>query len=302
MINLVIDSENEKGYDPLIKSCQYALRKIDDLNIILVGKKELIGILPQGIEYREIQDHENSTTEAARLAKERQNPFLSFGDTSKACYSFIPRNRISKYMPSIICTIPSVTEKDAYNLMTDVGIIMDIDKPEQWVNMTLYSIAIANIRLGIENPSIGFIGTGEENSSKKVPKLLWEQREQVYSILKKIKNINLIEGFYEGDTIFNQVGAIELVPGYPGNVLLKTAEKVAKETMKKAGLEASVSEFNPELLGAMPIGPTKIPFAIGHRNSSMEKIIAGILAAHSYAKQHDAINQRYEENCKSIAA
>lgn len=328
---IVIDSENETGIEALIQGCNIALEKTNsDFEIDLFipfsktnstnDKNKKINLYPTRLTTK----GKTTTNAAARHAKDNSLPFLSFGDTKKAYQAFAARVRIKpkpismKVRPVIACFTPT---NKGYNILTDAGAITE---PITWkrtiINMILYAISLANIKLNVEKPTIGFLGIGEEISENKITQNLWKLVDPIYSVFEKNNDIRLNPNFYEPDAYLEGHGNIIIADGFVGNTNLKCLETAANKSIKTykekiikkislteeqkteiKRLEKEVLVYNPEFLGAMPCGPTHLPFYIGHRNSSMGKIAAGIIFSCVHNKHHKAINNRFIELFKSYA-
>ena len=183
--------------------------------------------------------------------------------------------------PSIATTIPNI--KGA-TVLLDSGAKVDA-KPEQMVQGAIMGSIFAELILGIDNPRVGLLNIGEEETKGN------EQALATYPLLKAEKNINFI-GNVEGRDI--NAGTVDVVvcDGFVGNVVLKTLEGLAlaimtllKGTVFNTGLTTKLGALlmKPALTklfkkidaseyGGAPLLGVEAPFIICHGSSKAKSI------------------------------
>jgi len=183
--------------------------------------------------------------------------------------------------PSIATTIPNI--KGA-TVLLDSGAKVDA-KPEQMVQGAIMGSIFAELILGIDNPRVGLLNIGEEETKGN------EQALATYPLLKAEKNINFI-GNVEGRDI--NAGTVDVVvcDGFVGNVVLKTLEGLAlaimtllKDTVFNTGLTTKLGALlmKPALTklfkkidaseyGGAPLLGVEAPFIICHGSSKAKSI------------------------------
>ena len=195
--------------------------------------------------------------------------------------------------PTIAAPIPN--EKSGFTYISDAGAFVD-SKPHHLVEFATLTSTYLKEVYGIENPSVGLLNVGEEES--KGLKFTKETTE----LIKKT-DLNFY-GNIEGRDIFKGTVDVALCDGFVGNLLLKQAESMlpflktkfkqfaetslwakiqvglAKSAIKKALYDADVDN-----IGGTPLLGINGITIIGHGSSPAKGIKNMILQA---ARAYDA--------------
>jgi len=105
------------------------------------------------------------------------------------------------------------------NILMDVGAVTDC-KSKNLVQFAIMGESIAQLIMDIQNPSIGLLNVGEEESKGS------ELTKEVFSILKA-SNLNFY-GNVEGSDVFTNTVNVIITDGFTGNTILKASESLAK--------------------------------------------------------------------------
>jgi glycerol-3-phosphate acyltransferase PlsX len=178
--------------------------------------------------------------------------------------------------PTIGSFFPSV--KDYPVFILDVGATVDL-KPRYLYEYAVMGSIYVREMLGIENPKVGLLNVGEEESKGT------DAIRETYQLLKSGK-LNFI-GNVEGRDIFNATADIVVCDGFVGNIVLKFAESfigILKSKIKsysekgfvqkvKTGLMVPIlkeilAQFDYQNYGGVPLLGVNGVVIIGHGKSS----------------------------------
>lgn len=263
-------------------------------NVIAHPTTEVIGMGEHPAEaVRRKKD--SSIVVGCRLVKEGEaGGFFSAGSTG-ACMSaatlVIGRIKGVK-RPAIATVLPSPVAKVVF---TDMGANADC-KPEYLVQFARMARVYAQVALGVENPSVGLLNIGEEETKGS------EFAQECHRLMKE--HVPNFRGNAEGRAL--ALGGFDVIvtDGFTGNVALKVYEGVGmallaglKETIysttksKIGGLliKDALSKFKDELSadkygGAQLLG-CKGVCLIGHGSSNAQAICSGVLATADAIRQ-----------------
>jgi len=286
-----------------------ALQAVDEYGcqVVLVGKEETIKeelakqnhadnklvVIQNATEVIEMSDHpgvsvkkkkDASIVVATKLLRHGDcDALVSAGSTGAAVASALfGLGRIKGIeRPSIATTIPNI--KGA-TVLLDSGAKVDA-KPEQLVQGAIMGSIFAELILGINNPRVGLLNIGEEETKGN------EQALATYPLLKAEQHVNFI-GNVEGRDI--NAGTVDVVvcDGFVGNVVLKTMEGLAlaimallKDTVYNTGVTTKLGALlmKPALAklfkridaaeyGGAPLLGVEAPFIICHGSSKAKAI------------------------------
>jgi len=286
-----------------------ALQAVDEYGcqVVLVGKEETIKeelakqnhadnklvVIQNATEVIEMSDHpgvsvkkkkDASIVVATKLLRHGDcDALVSAGSTGAAVASALfGLGRIKGIeRPSIATTIPNI--KGA-TVLLDSGAKVDA-KPEQLVQGAIMGSIFAELILGIDNPRVGLLNIGEEETKGN------EQALATYPLLKAEQHVNFI-GNVEGRDI--NAGTVDVVvcDGFVGNVVLKTMEGLAlaimallKDTVYNTGVTTKLGALlmKPALAklfkridaaeyGGAPLLGVEAPFIICHGSSKAKAI------------------------------
>ena len=194
--------------------------------------------------------------------------------------------------PAIATVLPSPVAKVVF---ADMGANADC-KPEYLVQFARMARVYAQVTLGIDNPSVGLLNIGEEETKGS------EFAQECHRLMKE--HVPNFRGNAEGRAL--ALGGFDVIvtDGFTGNVALKVYEGVGmallaglKETIysttksKIGGLliKDALSKFKDELSadkygGAQLLG-CKGVCLIGHGSSNAQAICSGVLATADAIRQ-----------------
>jgi glycerol-3-phosphate acyltransferase PlsX len=130
-------------------------------------------------------------------------------------------------------------------IVLDVGANPDC-KPENLLQFAIMGAIYAEVVRGIQNPLVGLISNGEEEGKG-------NELVRAATPLLKASGLNFY-GNVEGKEVIGGKVDVAVTDGFTGNVLLKTAEAVAKLITDK--IKESIREAGPlALLGGMLVRP-----------------------------------------------
>ena len=193
------------------------------------------------------QKKDASVVVATRLVKDGVcDAVLSAGSTGAAVAAaqLILKRIKGVGRPSIATPMPTV---GGVTLMLDSGANVD-SKPEHLVESAVMGSLYAKHVFGINNPRVGLLNIGEEESKGN------EQAKETYELLKKSSHINF-KGNAEGRDVPKGDFDVVVCDGFVGNVILKFAEGLAK-TIFKLIKEAIANGGILAKLGALLLFPT----------------------------------------------
>jgi len=216
------------------------------------------------------------------LAKRYVDAFVSAGNTGAVlATSTILLGRIPGVSrPTIGTFFPT---KNKYpSLVLDVGANVDV-KPRYLYEFAVMGSIATTQMYGIENPSVGLLNIGEEESKGT------DVLRQTHKMLKE-SQLNFI-GNIEGKDILSGISDVIVCDGFTGNVLLKFAEgfySLIKSKIKSMGngnvlnkamvllaapaLKKMFKDFNYENYGGVPLLGVNGAVIIGHGKSSPEAV------------------------------
>lgn len=123
--------------------------------------------------------------------------------------------------PTIATPIPNLT---GTTIVLDSGANVD-SKPSQLVQSAVMGAMYSQYVLGIENPRVGLLNIGEEETKGN------EQALATYPLLKQLRMINFV-GNVEGRDVPRGSVDVVVCDGFVGNVVLKLGEGLARVILK----------------------------------------------------------------------
>jgi glycerol-3-phosphate acyltransferase PlsX len=327
MLKIAIDAMGgDNGPSPVIDGLILALKKDRHFNAILVGKKDiLLPLIPHKFNDRitiheandviSMHDHatdalkrkESSAYIAIDLVKEGlADAYVSAGHSGASMSLATLRiGRIKGVSrPAIATLMPTV---NGTTLVLDVGANVDCDA-KNLLEFGVMGRIYAEDVLGIDNPLVGLLSNGEEESKGN------EVTKIAFKLLEKTPNF---VGNVEGNDIFNGTVDVVVCDGFVGNILLKTAEGVAdtigkiikdnlrrslvsitgavlmRKVFKKLKLKVDYAEY-----GGAPLIGVKSPVIIAHGKSNAKAIQNAIFQAISAADSN--LNIDIEEKLRQF--
>ncbi len=252
----------------------------------------------------------SSLVVGAKLVKENQaDAFVSAGNTgAMMAASTLLIGRIKGVgRPTIGASFPS--EKGKFCIVFDAGASVD-SKPQHLFEYAILGSIFSKEIYGIENPSVGLLNVGEEES---------KGNELTFASYKMLKESKLnFHGNVEGRDILKGTVDVVLCDGFVGNIVLKFGESVLtflksrikgyaqkglvnklKALVVKSVLKATLSDMDYQTHGGVPLLGVNGISIIGHGSSSPLAIKNMILRA---KEMHDKnLIQKFEEAIKSYA-
>ena len=313
-IKVVVDAQGgDNAPGVVLEGVAQAVAQDPSITVILTGAEDVI--VPFAAEHANVVAHptteiiemgehpaeavrrkkDSSIVVGCRLVKEGEaGGFFSAGSTG-ACMSaatlVIGRIKGVK-RPAIATVLPSPVAKVVF---TDMGANADC-KPEYLVQFARMARVYAQVALGAENPSVGLLNIGEEETKGS------EFAQECHRLMKE--HVPNFKGNAEGGNL--ALGGFDVIvtDGFTGNVALKVYEGVGKAllvglketiystTKSKIGgllIKDALSAFKEDLSadkygGAQLLG-CKGVCLIGHGSSNAKAICSGVLATADAIRQ-----------------
>lgn len=250
-----------------IKGAVAALEEVSELELVLVGKKEVIEAELSKYKYnkekieivdaREIIEMTDEPVVAVKSKKDSSmnrtlelvkdgtvNASVSAGNTGALITaSQLKLKRIKGVLrPAIATMFPN---KKGHMLMLDVGATADC-KPEFLNQYAMMGSKYMEILVGKKNSKVGLLNIGTEEGKGN------EVTREAYNLLKENKSINFV-GNVESTEVMNGNIDVIVTDGFTGNMVLKTAEGIGKFILDVIKTEVSKSFIYK--LGALLLMP-----------------------------------------------
>lgn len=167
------------------------------------------------------------------------------------------------FRPALVTLIPSINGKNS--VILDVGLNPDC-KPDVLLQYGILGSIYAQYVLEIENPTVGLLNIGEEES-KGTPAV-----KAAYELMKEHPGMNFV-GNIEGNSLFHEnMTDVIVCDGFVGNVILKMGEAFY-ELYKARNLKDSYFDrLDWENIGGTPIVGINANVVIGHGISKRKAI------------------------------
>ncbi len=133
--------------------------------------------------------------------------------------------------PAITGAVPNAA--GGHTTVVDLGAVTD-PKPLNMVQQTMMADVYARRVLGIQNPRIGLMANGEEDSKGNT------LVQTVHPMLRALEGINFV-GNIEGPDVLNGRVDVVVADGFTGNVMLKSIEGTASMLMQVIREELTAS-------------------------------------------------------------
>ena len=184
----------------------------------------------------------------------------------------------------LIGRLPGVVRPGIASMFPTGHVVMDVGaniecKPEHLLQFAVMASALAAVYQGIENPRVGLLNIGEEESKGR------DLEIGAFDLLSSSAAVNFI-GNVEGRDLATDIADVIVTDGFTGNVLLKTGEGTGKaiqqlilETLAKPEYVNAVQELmpafmeirerlSPESVGGAHLVGTKGVVVIAHGSST----------------------------------
>ena len=224
------------GPEPIVKGTIKALKR-KRFEPVLVGKKdEILPLLPKSyrdkisiVEAEDVISMEDAATDAVKrkessifkamdLVKNGEADGVVSAGHSGATMTLatLRLGRLKGVQrPALVTLMPTKTGRRS--VLLDVGANVD-SKPEHLAQFAVMGGCYAEDMLKIENPSIGLLANGEEDTKGN------EVTKTAFKILERYPGFR---GNVEGSDIFNGSCDVITCDGFVGNLVLKASEGVA---------------------------------------------------------------------------
>jgi phosphate acyltransferase len=212
--------------------------------------------------------------------------FCSAGNTGAmlvgASYTVKPIPGVLR--PALATILPCVDNRDS--VILDVGLNPDC-KPEVLLQYAILGSIYAKYVLGTENPSVGLINLGEEET-KGTPAI-----KAAYELMKDYPGINFA-GNIEGNHLFRETMTdVVVCDGFVGNVILKQGEAFHHIYKSRNLKDAYFDRLDFENYGGTPIVGINANVVIGHGISKRKAVMNMILQ--TKAVVHANLAQKIKE-------
>ena len=222
------------------------------------------------------------------LAKNDIQAFSSTGNTGAMLVGSIYKiNSIPGIIrPCITSTVPNI--KGSNSLILDVGSNADC-KPDVLYQFAILGSLYAQQVYGIENPKVGLLNIGEEESKGNL------LTQSAYKLMDGSTDFNFT-GNIEGRDIFTGKVDVIVCDGFTGNVVLKQAEGMFGLIKKRGIKDEYFDRFNYENYGGTPILGVNSNVIIGHGISN--DVAVRNMLLHSYDVSKSNLTQKIKEAFK----
>ena len=313
-VTITVDAlGGDNAPDVVLEGTATALAADPDLTIVLCGPKDVVEpfaaeherciarVTTQEITMAEHpadavrKKKDSSVVVGCKLVKEGEaQGFFSAGSTG-ACLAagILAMGRIKGVMrPALATVIPSPA---GAVVLCDVGANADC-KPEYLVQFATMASAYAKAVLGVENPRVGLLNIGEEETKGS------QFAQSSYALLAE--QVPSFAGNAEGRDVLAGKFDVVVTDGFTGNVCLKTIEGTAsllmgelKGIMKKSiitklgaatmasGLKNLKGMLDSDNAGGAPLLGVKGACIVGHGSSNAKAIASGIRLTATMARK-----------------
>ena len=172
------------------------------------------------------------------------------------------------FRPALTAFIPDVSGRRS--VILDVGINPDA-KPDVLLQYGILGSVYAKYVLGIENPVVGLLNIGEEESKGSVAV------KAAYELLRESSEVNF-RGNIEGHNLFSgEMTDVIVCDGFVGNIVLKMAEKFYQIAKSRGIKDPFFDRLNFEVVGGTPVVGINANVVVGHGISNRKAIKSMVL-------------------------
>ena len=172
------------------------------------------------------------------------------------------------FRPALAALIPNVNGKSS--IILDVGINPD-SKPDVLLQYGMLGSVYAKYVLGVQNPVVGLLNIGEEESKGS------SAVKAAYELLRESSEVTF-RGNIEGHHLFtDEMTDVIVCDGFVGNVVLKMAEKFYAVARAKGIRDSFFDRLNFEVVGGTPVVGINENVVVGHGISNRTAIMNMIL-------------------------
>jgi glycerol-3-phosphate acyltransferase PlsX len=263
------------------------LRKLNEMRV----SPSLFGIVPT-TQVIEMGDHPAKAISQKKdssiaigygmLEKGTLDGFCSAGNTGAMLVgaSYTVNVIPGVFRPALATILPCIDGRNS--VILDVGLNPDC-KPEVLLQYGILGSLYAKFVLGKENPSVGLLNIGEEET-KGTPAV-----KAAYELMKEHPGLNFA-GNIEGNALFHEnMTDVIVCDGFVGNVVLKQAEAFHSLCKIKNITDPYFDRFDFENIGGTPIVGINANVVIGHgiskRKATMNMILQTRAVVHANLAQ-----------------
>jgi glycerol-3-phosphate acyltransferase PlsX len=172
------------------------------------------------------------------------------------------------FRPALVTEIPNISGRSS--VILDVGLNPDC-KPDVLLQYGILGSSYARYVLGIENPTVGLLNIGEEET-KGTPAV-----KTAFELMKEHQGLNF-RGNIEANSLFtDSMTDVIVCDGFVGNVVLKQAEAFHKIYKLRNLSDSFFDRFDFENIGGTPVVGINANVVIGHGISGRKAIMNMIL-------------------------
>jgi glycerol-3-phosphate acyltransferase PlsX len=188
------------------------------------------------------------------------------------------------FRPALATLLPAVDGKSS--VILDIGLNPDC-KPDVLLQYGILGTIYAQYVLGIENPTVGLLNIGEEET-KGTPAI-----RSAYELMKEHPGLNF-SGNIEGNALFTRkMTDVIVCDGFVGNVVIKQAEAFHAIYQSRKLKDSYFDSLDFENIGGTPVIGINANVVIGHGISKRKAIMNMILQ--TSAVVHADLAQRIKE-------
>ena len=172
------------------------------------------------------------------------------------------------FRPALATLLPSVDGRSS--VILDIGLNPDC-KPDVLLQYGILGSIYAHYVLGIENPTVGLLNIGEEET-KGTPAI-----RSAYELMKEHPGLNF-SGNIEGNSLFTtRMTDVIVCDGFVGNVVIKQAEAFHAIYQSRKLKDSYFDRLDFENIGGTPVVGINANVVIGHGISKRKAIMNMIL-------------------------
>ena len=220
------------------------------------------------------------------LKSEVLNGFCSAGNTGAMLVgaSYTVNVIPGVLRPALATLLPCVDNRNS--VILDVGLNPDC-KPDVLLQYAILGSIYAQYVLGKENPTVGLINIGEEET-KGTPAI-----KAAYELMKEHPSLNFV-GNIEGNSLFRETMTDVIVcDGFVGNVILKQGEAFHQIYKSRNLSDSYFDRLDFENIGGTPIIGINANVVIGHGISKRKAIMNMVLQTRAVV--HANLAQKIKE-------
>ncbi len=172
------------------------------------------------------------------------------------------------FRPALAAVLPCVDGRNS--VILDIGLNPD-SKPDVLLQYGILGSLYAKFVLGIENPAVGLLNIGEEETKGT------SAIKSAYELMKEHPGLNFV-GNIEGNALFREMMTdVVVCDGFVGNIVLKQAEAFHSIFKSKGLQDEYIDRLDFENIGGTPIIGINANVVIGHGISERKAIMNMIL-------------------------